>query len=96
MDRTGLEFIVSLRNKNSSHCHLDIIHGSGARSFETARLLRPQIYEDATGIVNGYGRWNRISGCRGCSRIWEAWASRRRSMETMQSTKTFDSVSEYT
>ena len=25
MDRTGLEFNLSLRNKNSSHCHLDII-----------------------------------------------------------------------
>ena len=25
MDRTGLEFILSLRKKNSSHCHLDII-----------------------------------------------------------------------
>ena len=31
-----------------------------------------------------------------CSRTWEAWASRRRSTETMQSTKTFDSASEYT
>ena len=30
-----------------------------------------------------------------CSRTWEAWASRRRSMETMQSTKTFDSASKY-
>ena len=29
MDRTGIEFnmsFVSLQNKNSSHCHLDIIH----------------------------------------------------------------------
>ena len=33
MDRTALEFnlsFVSLQNNNSSHCHLDIIHGSGA------------------------------------------------------------------
>ena len=33
MDRTGLELnlsFVSLQHKNSSHCHLDIIHGSGA------------------------------------------------------------------
>ena len=34
------------------------------QSFETAGLFRPQIYEDATGIVNSYGRRNRISGCR--------------------------------
>ena len=34
------------------------------QSFETAGLLRPQIFEDVTGIVNGYGRQNRISGCR--------------------------------
>ena len=40
MDRTGLEFILSLRNKNSSHCHLDIIHGSGAS------LLRLLVYRN--------------------------------------------------
>ena len=33
-------------------------------SSKTAGLLRPQIYEDASGIVKGYGRRNRISGCR--------------------------------
>ena len=66
MDRTGLEFIlslVSLQNKNSSHCHLDIIHGSGASPLRLPVHLRPSIY-DATGTVNGYGRRNRISGCR--------------------------------
>ena len=26
MDRTSLEFNLSLHNKNSSHCHLDIAH----------------------------------------------------------------------
>ena len=37
----------------------DIIHGS----FETAGLLRPQIYKDATGIVNDCrARWERASG----------------------------------
>ena len=41
---------VSSQNKNSSHCHLVIIHGSGASPFETAGLSRPQIYEDATGL----------------------------------------------
>ena len=53
MDRTALEFnlsFVSSQNKNSSHCHLVIIHGSGASPFETAGLSRPQIYEDATGL----------------------------------------------
>ena len=43
MDRTGLEFnlsLVSLRNKNSSHCHLEIIHGSGAGLFRTVDSLR--------------------------------------------------------
>ena len=40
MDRTGLDFNLSLRNKNSSHCHLDIIHGGGASPFETAELLK--------------------------------------------------------
>ena len=67
MDRTGLEFklsFVSLQNKNSSHCHLDFIHGGGASPLNAAGLLKPQIYEDATGIVNGYGRRKRISGCR--------------------------------
>ena len=67
MDRTGLEIklsFVSLQNKNRSHCHLDIIHGSGASPLKAAGLLKPQIYEDATGIVNGYGRRNRSSGCR--------------------------------
>ena len=38
MDRTGLEFNLSWRNKNSSHCHLDVIHGSGAS------LLRLPVY----------------------------------------------------
>ena len=34
----ALSFILSLRNKNGSHCHLDIIHGSGASP------LRPPVY----------------------------------------------------
>ena len=50
MDRTCLEFnlsSVSLQNKNCSHCHLDVIR---SQSSETAGLLKPQIYEDATGL----------------------------------------------
>ena len=31
---------LSLRNKNSSHCHLEIIHGSGAGSSKTADSRR--------------------------------------------------------
>ena len=40
--------------------------------------------------------WPPILWMQSCSRTWEAWASCCRLMETMQSTKTFDSASEYT
>ena len=50
-----------LRNRSSSHCHLDNIHGGGASPLRRPVHSRLSI-QDARGIVNGYDR--RISGCR--------------------------------
>ena len=86
MDRTGLWVSFCLcENKSNSHCHPDNIHGSGAASPLRLPTLR---YCERL--------WPPNLWMQSCSRTWEAWASRRRLMETMQSTKTFDSASEYT
>ena len=53
MDRTDLEFnlsFVSLQNKNSSLCHLDIIHGSGDSPSRLPVFSPLSTYEDAKGL----------------------------------------------
>ena len=42
MDRTGLESILSLRNKNSLHCHLDIIQNQWSRKAVLASVPMEQ------------------------------------------------------
>ena len=70
MDRTGLELnlsFVSLQNKNSSHCHLDITHGSGASPLKLPVYLRStktlRDCERLQSAVESARFWDRVSGC---------------------------------
>ena len=40
MDRTGLEFNLSLQNKNCSHCHLDIMETPDMKARSSCSLFR--------------------------------------------------------